>query len=249
MKWLMKLLGVNPDMMKLAESGSPVTVEAKKALDMSDDEKLDTLRQFCHAYGTKDFSNFDPVTMDGVVRSIGDILNARGGIEEMRRFVDQLGSVAGIRSLELNWDGIGEWTASLPACDLGARTSVEETGDTLRAGINVDGQTVEAEFFDGVIWTGEENDDLTGNFDLSMRVSQSMPISTVLQQLSVKLPWRDKEASFATIASGPLADGLSVTLTVDEAAPWLEGRSQVPEWADVYWGEKLLGRVTIRAEA
>ena len=249
MKWLMKLLGVDSEMMELSKSGVLGTEEAMKAFRMSDDEKLTALRQFCHAYGTEDFTNFDVVTMDKVVHSIGQILNERGGVEEMRRLFDQLGSVAGIRSLDLRWDGIGEWSAMMPACELGESSGSEEVGDTLRSAITANGHPVEAEFSDGVICTGEMRDDLTGNFDLSMRVSQPTPTSTVLECLTVKMPWGEKEETLTTIASGPLPDGLSITLVVHEPAPWLDDRSNLPQWADVYWEGNLLGRMTIRAEA
>ena len=208
---------------------------------MTDEDKLAALLQFCNAYGTEDFTNFDVATMDRVVYSIGQVLNDRGGIVEMRSLFDQLGDVSGIRSLDLHWDGIGEWRAMLPGSELGSQSS-----ESLRARIHVDDQPLEAEFFDGVLWTGEEHADLTGNFDLSMRVATPIPLSMVLELLTIRMPWGNHEATLNTIASRPLQDGLSVTLVADKPAPWPRDRSFGPSWAEVCWGDAVVRRITVR---
>lgn len=80
--------------------------ETKGDDNMNDNEMLHVLKNLCDAY-----TNNDPVykELEPAATEIGKQLNERGGIEEMRRIFGQLGGMPGARTLEMHWDGIGDW--------------------------------------------------------------------------------------------------------------------------------------------
>ena len=73
---------------------------------MSDQEMLSTLKRLCNAYAQDDpiYKELEPLAT-----KIGQQLNDRGGINEMRRIFYQLGGMRGVRTLEMHWGGIGDW--------------------------------------------------------------------------------------------------------------------------------------------
>jgi hypothetical protein len=74
---------------------------------MGDEEMVSTLKALCRAYkasAAADVDRFEPVA-----EVIGEQLNLRGGMSEMRRIFNQLGDVPGVRTLEMFWNGIGDW--------------------------------------------------------------------------------------------------------------------------------------------
>lgn len=74
---------------------------------MQDDHALDKLRRLCAAYTNNDRSAIQ--SLEPVVTEIGKELDRKGGIQEMRRVFALLGGAPGSRTLEMHWDGIGEW--------------------------------------------------------------------------------------------------------------------------------------------
>lgn len=74
---------------------------------MQDDQALDTLRRLCAAYMTNDRPAIQ--VLEPMATQIGEELDRRGGIQEMRRVFALLGGVPGSRTLEMHWDGVGDW--------------------------------------------------------------------------------------------------------------------------------------------
>jgi hypothetical protein len=80
----------------------------KKGVDtMSEQEMLDTLRRLCDAYTRNDRTAI--ASLEPIATQIGEELNRQGGIEEMRRVWYRLGNIPGARTLDMHWDGIGDW--------------------------------------------------------------------------------------------------------------------------------------------
>ena len=50
-----------------------------------------------------------PTALEPLARQIGEALNQQGGLTEMRRVFALLGGRRGSRTLEMHWNGIGEW--------------------------------------------------------------------------------------------------------------------------------------------
>ena len=74
---------------------------------ITDNMMVEILRNLCRAYmanNKEDVRRLEPMAKD-----IGEELNRRGGIEEMRRVFTLLGDIPGSRTLELHWHGIGRW--------------------------------------------------------------------------------------------------------------------------------------------
>ncbi|MBM3713822.1 MAG: hypothetical protein FJW56_10410 [Actinobacteria bacterium] len=88
-----------------SEEESEVKNVAKK-IDY-DFKILATLRNLCTAYTMNDKSKISG--LEPKAKVIGRELNSVGGIEEMRRIFNKLGGIPGQRTLEMLWDGIGEW--------------------------------------------------------------------------------------------------------------------------------------------
>jgi len=99
-----------------AESAATVQKMAKEAKEhelaapaskMSDADMLKTLSQLCDAYMKSDRQVI--TSLEPLATSIGHALNLRGGFAEMQRIFKLLGSQSGSRTLEMHWDGIGDW--------------------------------------------------------------------------------------------------------------------------------------------
>lgn len=80
--------------------------ELRAASDMSDQEMVAVLRRLCAAYASD-----DPVKreLEPIATEIGGQLDRRGGIREMRRIFDMLEGSRGARTLDMHWNGIGDW--------------------------------------------------------------------------------------------------------------------------------------------
>lgn len=74
---------------------------------MNDQEMLETLRQLCDAYTLNETAVI--ARLEPLATQIGEELNRRGGIEEMRRMWNRLDNMRGARTLDMHWDGIGDW--------------------------------------------------------------------------------------------------------------------------------------------
>lgn len=72
----------------------------------SETQMLDTLVRLCNAYTADNQS--EVARLEPVATQIGQELNRRG-IEEMRRMWNRLGNMRGSRTLDMHWDGIGDW--------------------------------------------------------------------------------------------------------------------------------------------
>lgn len=68
---------------------------------------LKELVKLCEAYDRNDSQAIKD--LEPLATRIGEMLNQRGGIEEMRRVFDMLGPIRGARTLDMHWGGIGEW--------------------------------------------------------------------------------------------------------------------------------------------
>lgn len=74
---------------------------------MTDNEMIGTLKQLCQAYADNDTSLISRLEPEAT--RIGEELDARGGIDEMRRVYGLIPDMRGKRTLEMHWDGIGHW--------------------------------------------------------------------------------------------------------------------------------------------
>ena len=74
---------------------------------MSDDEMLAILKQLCAAYMSNDRGTTQ--RLEPKATEIGEELHLRGGMREMQRIFGLLGGIPGWRTLEMHWDGIGNW--------------------------------------------------------------------------------------------------------------------------------------------
>ncbi len=74
---------------------------------LSDTQMLDTLTRLCNAYAADDSA--EVARLEPVASRIGEELNRRGGVPEMRRMWNRLGNIRGSRTLDMHWDGIGDW--------------------------------------------------------------------------------------------------------------------------------------------
>lgn len=74
---------------------------------MTDKEMVNTLFQLCNAYATNDRSAV--AQLEPQATTIAQELDARGGMPEMRRVYKMIPDVQGKRTLEMHWDGIGDW--------------------------------------------------------------------------------------------------------------------------------------------
>ena len=72
-----------------------------------DQMMLDTLGRLCAAYAANDTAAI--ARLEPEASHIGELLDQRGGLPEMRRIFGLLGDRWGARTLEMHWSGIGEW--------------------------------------------------------------------------------------------------------------------------------------------
>ena len=78
-----------------------------EASSMSDSEMLKELVKLCEAYTRNDKQAIED--LEPLATRIGEALNQRGGIEEMRRIFAMLGPIRGARNIDMHWDRIGDW--------------------------------------------------------------------------------------------------------------------------------------------
>lgn len=74
---------------------------------MSDTQMADVLSRLCNAYTAND--RIEIARLEPIASQVGQELHRRGGIEEMRRMWNRLGNMRGSRTLDMHWDGIGDW--------------------------------------------------------------------------------------------------------------------------------------------
>lgn len=74
---------------------------------MGDAEMTDALGRLCAAYTANDKPTIEQ--LEPLATDIGEELDRRGGIAEMRRVFALLHGREGARTLEMHWGGIGDW--------------------------------------------------------------------------------------------------------------------------------------------
>ena len=75
---------------------------------MTDQEMVNNLSELARYYANGGLSADNPSLVNLVIE-IGKDLSRRGGISEMRRIFDQMPAMTGKRTVEMQWDGIGNW--------------------------------------------------------------------------------------------------------------------------------------------
>ncbi len=88
---------------------------------MTEEEMLDVLKELCRAYaneraadtgliivGSK-YAKSSTKELESLAMCIAHELNLRGGVQEMRRLWNKLEGKRGSRTLDMLWDGIGDW--------------------------------------------------------------------------------------------------------------------------------------------
>ena len=75
---------------------------------MQEEEMITTLRKLCAAYMRNDKATIQ--LLEPRATEIGHELDRKGGFKEMQRVFNKLGGIPGSRTLEMHWDGIGEWS-------------------------------------------------------------------------------------------------------------------------------------------
>jgi HEAT repeat protein len=92
-----------------AEKDRQVENVRSRVSGMSDQEMVSALRKLCNAYEVDDRGAI--AELEPLATAIGERLNDRGGITEMRRVFHQLEGIRGARTVEMHWGGIGDWRA------------------------------------------------------------------------------------------------------------------------------------------
>lgn len=77
------------------------------ALSQDDRNILNTLVSLCKAYAANDKASI--MHLEPKATRIGEALNKKGGIMEMRKVFSRIPDQQGKRTLEMHWDGIGDW--------------------------------------------------------------------------------------------------------------------------------------------
>jgi hypothetical protein len=75
---------------------------------MNDQETVATLVDLANYYANGGLSADNSDLVNNVIE-IGRALDRNGGIQEMRRVFNMVPSMRGERTVEMQWDGIGEW--------------------------------------------------------------------------------------------------------------------------------------------
>ncbi len=75
---------------------------------MTDREMVAKLVEVAEYFAGGGLSKDNPGLMNQVME-IGRDLNQKGGIKEMRRVFNMIPPMTGRRTVEMQWDGIGEW--------------------------------------------------------------------------------------------------------------------------------------------
>jgi hypothetical protein len=73
----------------------------------SDRDMLEILVSLCEAYAEDNVERI--ARLEPKATRIGEALNRRGGIEEMRRVYALIRPQRGLRTLDMHWNGIGDW--------------------------------------------------------------------------------------------------------------------------------------------
>lgn len=91
-------------------SGAPSaeTAHISKGVAMTDREMVDKLIELARYYADGGLSSENPALVNEVME-IGRVLDRRGGITEMRRIFAKVPAMQGKRTVEMQWDGIGDW--------------------------------------------------------------------------------------------------------------------------------------------
>lgn len=79
----------------------------RKREEEKDNEMVLVLYRLCDAYMRDDKAAIKE--LEPQATRIGEELNQRGGKKEMLRLFNKLGGMPGSRTLEMHWDGIGDW--------------------------------------------------------------------------------------------------------------------------------------------
>lgn len=92
---------------RLLEQEPGIVPLVRRAEGLSDAAVVSVLRRLCAAYIANDRRAV--AELEPTARAIGHALNLRGGLDEMRRVFTRLGKIPGSRTLEMHWNGIGDW--------------------------------------------------------------------------------------------------------------------------------------------
>lgn len=91
----------------LRELRASTTTSDVDFASVSDSEMIEKLRLLCAAYFGNDRAEIN--LLEPLASEIGEELNRRGGVVEMRRIFEEVGKIPGLRTLEMHWNGIGDW--------------------------------------------------------------------------------------------------------------------------------------------
>jgi hypothetical protein len=80
----------------------------RKESEQTDQEMVSKLAELARYFANGGLSQDNPGLVNEIME-IGRTLDRRGGIREMRRVFNMVPSMAGKRTVEMQWDGIGEW--------------------------------------------------------------------------------------------------------------------------------------------
>lgn len=91
------------------ELARPVVADKPESpsAELTDREMVETLSALCDAYIANRQTEID--RLEPLASAIGRVLDRRGGIGEMRRLFRELQGRRGSRTLEMHWNGIGDW--------------------------------------------------------------------------------------------------------------------------------------------
>jgi hypothetical protein len=81
--------------------------DLERVTQMSVSEFVNVLTDLCRAYEYNDSVEIE--RLEAMASKIGRILNERGGVQEMRRIFKMVPDVGSRRTLEMHWEGIGDW--------------------------------------------------------------------------------------------------------------------------------------------
>jgi len=73
----------------------------------NEEKMIETLERLCKAYALNDRQEIN--SLEPIATQIGKALDLYGGIKEMRRIYNQIPIQQGKRTLDMHWNGIGEW--------------------------------------------------------------------------------------------------------------------------------------------
>jgi HEAT repeat protein len=90
-----------------AEQDSLVQRKIAPVVNMSEPQMIGLLGNLCSAYKADNAAVI--AELEPKATAIGELLNHRGGIDEMRHVFHKLEGTPGARTLEMHWGGIGDW--------------------------------------------------------------------------------------------------------------------------------------------